>query len=147
MTPASNVKLLTFLAAIQSFDSMPALYFKEKDSIMHFKATGYPLLFHPFYPDPDLASFFDQKYNWHYHAPKSKLNAHGLGWSWDDYSYYYAAESSPFPIYGNTTQVIVSSQQYPNDSKGSRKQMRLDTLKQQFSREKSKIVFTSTPKY
>ena len=61
MTPASNTKLLTFLAAIQSFDSLPALYFKEKDSIMHFKATGYPLLFHPFYPDPELAFFFEQK--------------------------------------------------------------------------------------
>ena len=93
MTPASNTKLLTFLAAIQSFDSLPALYFKEKDSIMHFKATGYPLLFHPFYPDPELAFFFEQKYTWHYHPSRSELNAHGHGWSWDDYHYYYAAES------------------------------------------------------
>ena len=145
MTPASNIKLLTFLAAIQSFDSIPALYFKKKDSIMHFKATGYPLLFHPFYPDPDLASFFDQKYNWHYHAPKSKLNAHGLGWSWDDYSYYFAAESSPFPIYGNTTQVIVAPNNTRMIPKALEKQMRLDTLKQQFSREKSKNRFYLNP--
>ena len=28
MTPASNTKLLTFLAAVQKFDSLPALYYK-----------------------------------------------------------------------------------------------------------------------
>lgn len=55
MTPASNTKLLTFLAAVEKFDSVPALYYKEKDSLLHFKATGYPLLFHPFYPDTTLA--------------------------------------------------------------------------------------------
>ena len=145
MTPASNVKLLTFLAAIQSFDSIPALYFKEKDSIMHFKATGYPLLFHPFYPDPELASFFDQKYNWRYHDPKSKLNAHGLGWSWDDYSYYYAAESSPFPIYGNTTEVIVAPNNTRMTPKALEKQMTFDTLEQQFIRERSKNRFYLNP--
>ena len=62
MTPASNIKLLTFLAAVQNIDSIPALYFHKQDSIMHFKATGYPLLFHPFYPDPELDFFFNQKF-------------------------------------------------------------------------------------
>ena len=62
MTPASNTKLFTFLAAIQEFDSLPALaYFQENDSLIHFKSTGYPLLFHPFYQDDSLASFFNQK--------------------------------------------------------------------------------------
>ncbi len=104
MTPASNIKLLTFLAAIESFDSLPALYYYKKDSITHFKSTGYPLLLHPFYPDIGLASFFNEKDSLVYHKPKSKLKKQGPGWSWDDYSYYYAAESSPFPIYGNTIQ-------------------------------------------
>ena len=141
MTPASNTKLLTFLAAIQSFDSLPALYFKEKDSIMHFKATGYPLLFHPFYPDPELAFFFEQKYNWHYHPSRSELNAHGDGWSWDDYPYYYAAESSPFPIYGNTTQVFVDSNKTRLIPKTFEEQLVLDTLEQNFHREQTKNRF------
>ena len=107
MTPASNTKLFTFLAAIQEFDSLPALaYFQENDSLIHFKSTGYPLLFHPFYQDDPLASFFNQKKVWNYHPPKRPIAAHGPGWSWDDYSYYYAAETSPFPIYGNTTQIF-----------------------------------------
>ena len=145
MTPASNTKLLTFLAAIQSFDSLPALYFKEKDSIMHFKATGYPLLFHPFYPDPELAFFFEQKYNWHYHPSRSKLNAHGRGWSWDDYHYYYAAESSPFPIYGNTTQVFLDSKKTRLIPKPFKQQLVLDTLEQNFHRERSKNRFYLNP--
>src|SRR6056300_1302347 len=40
MTPASNTKLLTYLAAVQTFDSLPAVFFHQQDSIMHFKATG-----------------------------------------------------------------------------------------------------------
>ena len=146
MTPASNTKLLTFLAAIQSFDSLPALYFNEKDSIMHFKATGYPLLFHPFYPDPELASFFKQKYTWHYHPSKSELDPHGHGWSWDDYAYYYAAETSPFPIYGNTIQVFVKSNKIHLIPKAFEQQLVLDTLVQNLHRERSKNRFYLNPK-
>ena len=145
MTPASNVKLMTFLAAIQHFDSLPAIYYKEKDSIMHFKATGYPLLFHPFYPDPELASFFNQNYYWKYHAPKSKLNPHGQGWSWDDYPYYYAAESSPFPIYGNTIQVFETNGSTRMIPESLEKQMALDTLGQNLNRKRSKNLFHLNP--
>ena len=45
MTPASNIKLLTFLAAVESFDSLPAIYYQQNDSITHFKSTGYYTLF------------------------------------------------------------------------------------------------------
>ena len=145
MTAASNTKLLTFLAAIQSFDSLPALYFKEKDSIMHFKATGYPLLFHPFYPDPELAFFFKQKYTWNYHPSRSELNAHGHGWSWDDFPYYYAAESSPFPIYGNTTQVFLDSNKTQLIPETFKQQLVLDTLERNFHRERFKNRFYLNP--
>ena len=104
MTPASNIKLLTFLAAVESFDSLPSLYYHEIDSVTHIKSTGYPLLLHPLYPDLELSSFLKQKQFLVYHKPKSKIKSQGSGWSWDDYSYYYAAETSPFPIYGNTVQ-------------------------------------------
>ncbi len=141
MTPASNTKLLTFLAAIQIFDSLPVLYFKEKDSIMHFKATGYPLLYHPFYPDTELASFFDQKYLWRYHPSKSTLNAHGKGWPWDDYTHYYASEISPFPIYGNTIQVFVAPNKTRLIPKAFEQYLFLDTLAQKLHRERSKNRF------
>ena len=104
MTPASNTKLLTFLASVESFDSLPALYYHDKDSITHFKSTGYPLLLHPFYPDEELYSFLKGKNYLVYHKPKSNIKPQGPGWSWDDYSYYFASEISPFPIYGNVIQ-------------------------------------------
>ncbi|MEL0319019.1 MAG: D-alanyl-D-alanine carboxypeptidase [Flavobacteriaceae bacterium] len=107
MTPASNTKLLTFLGALQTFDSLPALdYAVENDSIFHFRSTGYPLLFHPFYPDSLLGDFFRSPKRLHYHPWTEVPESLGPGWSWDDYSYYYAAERSPFPIYGNAVQAF-----------------------------------------
>ena len=105
MTPASNVKLLTFLAAKQQFNKLPAVsYYNESDSLIHFKATGYPLLLHPFYPETTLNAFFNQAARFIYHPALINPNPLGEGWAWDDYPYYYAAERSAFPIYGNTVQ-------------------------------------------
>jgi len=102
MTPASNTKLLTYLGAIQNFDSLPSLYYSVKiDSVIQFKSSGYPLLLHPFYSDPELTAFFKQESDFEYVAPSIHPKPQGPGWSWDDYSYYYASERSPFPIYGN----------------------------------------------
>ena len=107
MTPASNTKLFTFLGAIQKFDELPAIeYAIERDSICHFRSTGYPLLFHPFYNDKVLEDFFRSKKYLKYHLPLNKPKAQGSGWSWDDYNYYYASETSTFPIYGNTIQAV-----------------------------------------
>jgi len=145
MTPASNIKILTFLAAIQNFDSLPVLYFQKQDSIMNFKATGYPLLFHPFYPDPKLDSFFKQNYHWYYHAPKSELNSQGSGWSWDDYLFYYAAENSPFPIYGNTTQIIGDPNNPQILPKAFEPQLFKDTLINKFLRKSNQNHFYYNP--
>ena len=108
---------------------------------MHFKATGYPLLYHPFYPDTELASFFDQKYLWRYHPSKSTLNSHGKGWPWDDYTYYYASEISPFPIYGNTIQVFVAPNKTRLIPKAFEQHLFLDTLAQELHRERFKNRF------
>lgn len=147
MTPASNTKLLTFLAAVESFDSLPALYFHKQDSIMHFKATGYPLLFHPFYPDPRLESFFNQKYDWRYHRPIFKNNGLGKGWSWDDHSYYFAAESSPFPIYGNTTQAYGTSTSTTFFPKAFKNQISINKNVKNILRNPKKNQFLINPKF
>jgi D-alanyl-D-alanine carboxypeptidase/D-alanyl-D-alanine-endopeptidase (penicillin-binding protein 4) len=106
MTPASNIKLLTFLGAIQSFDSLPILkYFKDKDTITHFKSVGYPLLLHPLYEDKDLLRFFKNQTQLVYHTSISDISKYGSGWSWDDYNYYFSSEISAFPIYGNVLNI------------------------------------------
>ena len=102
MTPASNTKLLTFLAALQTFDRLPALqYFKSEAGNLHFTPNGYPLLLHPKYADTLLLSFLKDAQQWTYHPPKVDPNRWGDGWAWDDFPYYFAAEKSAFPIYGN----------------------------------------------
>lgn len=107
MTPASNTKLFTFLGAIEIFDKLPALeYAIESDSIYHFRSTGYPLLFHPFYNDKELEDFLKTKKYLKYHLPFNTTKPQGPGWSWDDYNFYYASEISVFPIYGNSIQAI-----------------------------------------
>ena len=145
MTPASNTKLLTYLAAVQTFDSLPAVFFHQQDSIMHFKATGYPLLYHPFYPDPDLTSFFDQKYSWQYHPTRAKPHPHGSGWSWDDYAYYYAAETSPFPIHGNTLELIGSPTNFQFTPQAFEMEMVLDSRSKKLHRKKSHNRFYFNP--
>ena len=115
MTPASNTKLFTFLGAIQTFDSLPALEFKiENDSVVSFRSTGYPLLLHPFYSDSTLLNFLSQKKMWKYSKPKNKVIPYGPGWAWDDYNFYYAAEKSIFPIYGNTVKAVMGKKLVPD---------------------------------
>ena len=107
MTPASNIKLLTFLAAQQQFDSLPALFYHAKgDSLIQFTSSGYPLLFHPLYPDSIMHAFFKKGVQWEYISHSKGPPSYGEGWSWDDYKYYFAAPKSIFPIYGNTLQVV-----------------------------------------
>ena len=114
MTPASNTKLFTFLAAVQTFDSLPTLEYKiENDSIVSFRSTGYPLLLHPFYSDSTLLNFLSKKKTWKYSKPKNIVKPYGPGWAWDDYNFYYAAEKSAFPIYGNTVKYIINSNLVP----------------------------------
>jgi len=104
-TPASNIKILTFLGALQTFDSLPALsYFITPSGTLHFTASGYPLLLHPKYPDHELFSFLNQHKNLVYHLPQASPTRLGSGWSWDDQPYYFSAQKSAFPIYGNVTQ-------------------------------------------
>jgi len=134
------------LAAVESFDSLPALYYRDQDSITHIKSTGYPLLLHPLYPDLELISFLKQKQSLIYHKPKSKLKRQGSGWSWDDYSYYYAAETSSFPIFGNTVQGFGD----PNTPKfipdSFETLLTRDTLAKNLKRERFKNRFHYNPK-
>ena len=147
MTPASNTKLLTFLGASQQFKILPALaYFIENDSIIHFKSTGYPLLFHPFYKDSILDSFFNQKKTWDYHPVQKSPKAMGSGWAWDDYSYYYAAETSTFPIYGNAVQAYIQNEVLQTTPSFFETKTVIDTTNKAFVRDYKNNTFRFNPK-
>ena len=141
MTPASNTKLLTFLAAIQTFDSLPALEYKTvNDSLIKFSSTGYPLLLHPFYPDTTLFDFLSQNKTWKYSVNNKKLDPLGAGWMWDDYMYYYSSEKSVFPIYGNSVKAIKGKGLVPYF------ELQIDTFHNALERDFNNNKFYSNPK-
>ncbi len=108
-TPASNTKLLTFYAGLKMLpDSLPALqYVVNGDSLM-FRGTGAPSFLHPDFGTSEIYDFLKnsdkQLYYTDEHFDDELL---GPGWSWSDFNYYYSAEKSPFPIYGNIMRVTV----------------------------------------
>ena len=146
MTPASNTKLLTYLGAIQNFDSLPSLFYSIKnDSVIQFKSSGYPLLFHPFYLDPKLTDFFKQDFDFEYIAPSVVPKPQGPGWSWDDYSYYYASERGAFPIYGNAVAITKVNNEIKTLPSGFDFVLKSDSLAPVALREKDANLFQINP--
>jgi D-alanyl-D-alanine carboxypeptidase/D-alanyl-D-alanine-endopeptidase (penicillin-binding protein 4) len=146
MTPASNTKLLTYLGAIRNFDSLPSLFYSIKnDSVILFKSSGYPLLLHPFYPDPKLTDFFKQDFDFEYVSPSVGPKPQGPGWSWDDYSNYYASERSAFPIYGNAFGITKENNEIKTLPSGFDFVLKNDSLAPMALREKDANRFQINP--
>lgn len=148
MTPASNVKLLTFLAVVEKFQRLPKGYY-HKDSLgrTHFKSSGYPLLFHPKYPDTELVDWFKKQKEIIYHPPPARLTPLGPGWSWDDFSYYYSAARSPLPTYGNVATLYPQQFKDTVFYKSSLLPVVIDTLATtSFRREENHNHFSVNPK-
>ena len=144
MTPASNVKLLTFLAAVEKFQRLPKGYY-HRDSVgrTHFKSSGYPLLFHPKYPDTELVDWFKKQKEIIYHPAPATLTPLGPGWSWDDFSYYYSAARSPLPLYGNVATLYPQKLLDTVFYKSSLLPITIDTLANaSFRREENRNYFT-----
>ena len=106
MTPASNTKILTVLGSIVSGDTIPSIKYKISNDTLRISSTGYPLIAHPKYDDEDLESFIKSFNHIVYHKPNIDLNKYGPAWAWDDFKYYFQAERSEMPIYGNVIQVV-----------------------------------------
>ena len=101
--PASNTKLFTFYAAYKILgDSVNALNVVEKGDSLIFWGTGDPSLLHPdFHSEAalDVLRATDKKL---FFADNShQVTPNGPGWSWSWYTYYFGAERSALPIYGN----------------------------------------------
>ena len=111
MTPASNVKILTVLGSIHFGDSIPILKYKvsRSNDTLRISPTAYPLTAHPKYIDKDLEKFIKPYSYILYHKPKIELSKYGPAWAWDDFNYYFQAERSEMPIYGNVIQVVKKS--------------------------------------
>lgn len=101
--PASNTKLITCYAAMKHLgDSLDGIEWQELDTAIILWPTGDPTFLHPDYADQPVDSFLRAAQKpLRMVTDQWKTTPLGSGWSWDDYSAYYMAERSPFPIYGN----------------------------------------------
>src|SRR5579872_4952364 len=107
-TPASNTKIFTFYTSLRLLgDSVASLkYYQTGDSLI-FQGLGDPsFLYKDVFDNRRVYQFLQN------HSAKlffSGKNFHtdnlGAGWAWDDYNYYYSAERSAFPVYGNLISV------------------------------------------
>ena len=105
--PASNTKLPTCYAAMKYLgDSLVAFSYYETGDTLFVTPNGDPTFLHPEY-------LIQAGYNFLSNSKKPiaintsgwKEQRWGSGWSWDDYSDYYAAERSAMPVYGNIVQI------------------------------------------
>lgn len=111
MTPASVTKLFTADAALVYLpETLSAAEYTINGDSLIFWSTGYPLTLHQDHRDSTLIEFLSQSDKQIYYWPRpSEDERFAPGWGWDDYSGYYGAEKSLFPIYGNSVQFIIDN--------------------------------------
>lgn len=102
-TPASNTKLFTYFASLKTLkDSIPALHYQISGDSLIVWGTGDPSFVHPDLPPSNVLRFLKNRPEKIYFSNDNFTGSfYGMGWSWDDYNDYYAAEISGFPIHGN----------------------------------------------
>lgn len=111
MTPGSTTKLFTVYGAKNHLPEMlPALEYVTQGDSLIFWSTGYPLSLHPDHPDSTVVNFLSQTDKKLFYWPRPTEDSRfGPGWGWDDYPYYFGAEKSVFPIYGNSIRFILDN--------------------------------------
>ncbi len=106
MTPASNLKILSVLGSIYVGDTIPVIKYNFSNDTLRISPTGYPLLSHPKYQNKELEEFVNSFNHIEYNLSNTDLIKYGPAWAWDDLSYYFQAERSSMPIFGNVVQII-----------------------------------------
>lgn len=105
-TPASNVKILTLLAAIEVLnDSIPVFYYRKSGDQLRIFPVGSPSFNTPFLEEEVeviewLGSLSSEKEIILCKHP-TKEGRFGPGWAWDGFNFNYQTEKSVFPLYGN----------------------------------------------
>jgi serine-type D-Ala-D-Ala carboxypeptidase/endopeptidase (penicillin-binding protein 4) len=106
-TPASNTKIFTLYTAKKILgDSIPSLTTGTRNDTLYFTGLGDPTFLHPDFKTHPSFNFLADKDMPLIYVPGTLYdNRYGPGWAWDDYPYYFSAEKSSFPVFGNTIHV------------------------------------------
>ena len=90
-TPASNTKLLTFLAAKTSLgDSIPTFLYEIREDTLFLKPLGDPALLNSKFPDQTIIHTVIKLSNNRETVlviKDEQYDRFGTGWAWDDYPY------------------------------------------------------------
>lgn len=108
-TPASNTKLFTFYAGLKLLpDTLRGLEYTERGDSLIFWGTGDPSFLHPDFETDSVYNFLKEySGDLYYSDSHFRDELLGPGWAWSDYNYYYSAEKSPMPMYGNVVRFTV----------------------------------------
>ncbi len=107
-TPASNTKVLTLITALHFLpDSLPGLWYVARGDSLYFWGSGYPGFLDDRLPYDSVLYHFlsDNERELVFCGDNFRTTALGTGWAWDDATYRYSAERSPFPIYKNSIRI------------------------------------------
>lgn len=102
--PASNTKIFTFYSSYKVLgdDRVNGLNYIEKGDSLLFWGTGDPSLLHPDLQDSTVIHFLQKRPEDLYMVDNfDQISRYGRGWTWNWYPYYFAAERSSMPVYGN----------------------------------------------
>jgi len=107
-TPASNTKIFTFYTSLKLLgdSAISAFYTQRNDSLIFWGAGDASFLYPNTYDSRRLYDFL-ASYPGQLFLSTSNFQTEtmGPGWAWDDYPYYYSAERTPLPIYGNLVNI------------------------------------------
>lgn len=114
--PASNTKIITCYAAMKHLgDSLVGLRYSRSGDTIIVYPSGDPTLLHRDFKAQAVVEWLSSL------SPSTTVvtdisgfheTAWGYGWSWDDYPYYYMAERSALPVYGNCLTIEGTAQQW-----------------------------------
>ena len=110
MLPASTIKLVTFLGALQTFGfTLPLFHYKKQGSRFYLWSSSYPLVGHPNHANEEAFTFLKKQKDSLFYIPRPMTSpVLGSGWAWDDKSFAFSAKKSSFPFHGNLVQIISS---------------------------------------
>ncbi|WP_026952213.1 D-alanyl-D-alanine carboxypeptidase [Algoriphagus mannitolivorans] len=112
--PASNTKIFTFYTSYSILGDglVNGLNYLERGDSLIFWGTGDPSLLHPDFKNDQVIEFLKSSDKKLFLVDNfAQVSAFGPGWSWDWYPYYYAAERSAFPVYGNVVRFSKSKEE------------------------------------
>lgn len=114
-TPASNTKIFTFYSSLKMLgDSAVSIkYIQKGDSLIFWGAGDASFLYANTFDNRRLFDFLSGSSAKLFFATSNfQTETLGPGWAWDDYPYYYSAERSPLPIYGNLVNIKRNADQF-----------------------------------